>query len=440
MKILLAEDENISRKHLTYALTEANHEVTGVDNGLSALKEADTNGYDVLITDLKMPGMDGMSLFKAVKEKHSDVDVIIVTGFGTIASAVEATRLGAEDYITKPFNVEDLLAKLRKIEERKMLKRQIEAFKVSAGFNRPFPFIAKSSRMRLVVESIEKLRDSDCNVLITGGTGTGKGLSAKLIHLSGTRREKPFIAVNCAVFTEELLASELFGHEKGAFTGAAYQKKGLVELAHNGTLFLDEIADMSPNLQARLLKAIEDGEFYRVGGTRLIKVDVRFISATNQNVKTLISTGKFREDLYYRLNVMEISIPPLRERGEDIEPLCKYFLEKYASKYRKNISGFTREAMRVLLEYDFPGNVRELENIIERAVIIESDPVIHPDSLPQGLTMFHFETLDPGKIQTIEELTRNYIEKVIDMFGGNKTLAANALGISRTSLWRVLKG
>jgi DNA-binding NtrC family response regulator len=439
MRILIAEDEDVSRKHLIFALEDEGYTVRGAADGLSALKEMERGSYDVLITDIKMPGMDGMELFKAVKAANPDVDVIIVTGFGTIDSAVSAIRLGAEDYITKPFNVDDVLIKLRKLKEKKTLLRENAALKAASGFGGGLPFIAKSPRMRGVLEAIEKLRDADCNVLITGPTGTGKGLCARLIHNLGIRRHNPFIGVNCAVLTEELLASELFGHERGAFTGAVTMKKGLVELSHTGTLFLDEIAEMSTGLQARLLKVIEEGEFYRVGGTRLIKVDARFIAATNRAVKSLIATGVFREDLYYRLNVMEIAIPPLMERREDIEPLCKFFLQKHASKYKKNIEGFSGEALRTLMEYDFPGNVRELENIVERAVIIENSPAITPRSLPQGLLMFQIETLNPHKIQTIDELTRSHAARVIETFGGSKTLAAEALGISRTSLWRILK-
>ena len=293
--------------------------------------------------------------------------------------------------------------------------------------------------MKRIVDIISGIRNSDCNVLITGESGVGKGLVAKLIHNTGMRKDKLFLALNCATFTEELLASELFGHERGAFTGAVTSKQGLVEVANNGTLFLDEIAEMSPNLQAKLLKVIEDKEFLRVGGTRTIRVDVRFIAATNQNIKQLISDGRFREDLYYRLNVMDIHISPLRQRKEDITPLAKHFLEKYSRKANKKIDGFTKEAMDMLLSYGFPGNVRELENIIERAIILENTSRIRPESLPQSIKLFQVETIDPNRIKTIDELNREYAEKVLEFVGGNKSKASELLGISRTSLWRVLK-
>ena len=248
----------------------------------------------------------------------------------------------------------------------------------------------------------------------------------------------PFLSLNCATFTESLLASELFGHEKGAFTGAIRTKQGLMEIADTGTLFLDEISEMSTSLQAKLLNVIEEGEFFRVGGTKSIKVDVRFIAATNQKLKALIAEGRFREDLYYRLNVMDIFIPPLRNRREDIEPLSMYFLQQYLHRYSKNITGFTKEAMGILMGYGFPGNVRELENIIERAIIIENNSLITPESLPQSLKMFHIETIEPGKIKTMDELNKEYAMKVVEMLGGNKSKAAELLGISRTSLWRIL--
>lgn len=293
--------------------------------------------------------------------------------------------------------------------------------------------------MQRVIEIVGSITGSDCNVLLTGESGTGKGLVAKLVHYTGLRKDRPFLSINCAIFTEELLASELFGHEKGAFTGAIAAKQGLVEIASRGTLFLDEIAEMSPNLQAKLLKVIEEKEFFRVGGTRPVKVDVRFIAATNQNIKNLVAGGRFREDLYYRLNVMDIYIPPLRERKSDIIPLCKHFLEKHAKKSGKKITGLAKETMDTLLSYGFPGNVRELENIIERAVILEKTSSISPESLPQSIKLFHIETINPQNIKTLDEISREYAEKVLEFAEDNKSKAAGLLGISRTSLWRILK-
>jgi len=293
--------------------------------------------------------------------------------------------------------------------------------------------------MKQILETIEGIKDSDINMFLTGETGVGKSLIAKIIHFTCRRQDRPFLAINCATLTEDLLASELFGHERGAFTGAITKKQGLVEIADSGTLFLDEIAELSPNLQAKLLKVVEEGEFYRVGGTKPQKVDVRFIAATNQNVKNLIAEGKFREDLYYRINVMELFIQPLRERQDDIKPLSRYFLQKHLPKSTKKITAISDETMEILLHYSFPGNVRELENIIERAIILEKSPVITPESLPHGIRVMQIETFDPERIRTIDEMTREYAEKVTKMLGGNRSKAAELLGISRTSLWKILK-
>jgi DNA-binding NtrC family response regulator len=438
-KILIAEDEEITLKHLLNTLQKEGHDVTGVQNGLDALQKVDQDSFDLLIADIKMPGLSGIELLERTREKSPETEVIIVTGFGSIGSAVEAMKKGASEYVTKPFDLDELVLKVRRIREQKVLVRENIALKTYLGMDKKVSIIAKSKSMQQILDMIEGIRNSESNILLTGETGVGKSLLAKIIHFTGRRQERPFLSINCATLTEELLASELFGHERGAFTGAVKTKQGLVEIADTGTLFLDEIAEMAPNLQAKLLKVIEEGEFYRVGGTRPIHVDVRFIAATNQDVRDLISSGTFREDLYYRLNVMEIFIPPLRERKEDIEPLANYFLQKHLPKARKKITGFTKEAMDVLWHYSFPGNVRELENIIERAIILEKSPIITPESLPQGIKLFQIETLEPGQVKTIEELNKEYAERVLEMFGGNRSKTAEVLGISRTSLWRILK-
>lgn len=439
LNILIAEDEEITLKHLSYALKQDGYIVAGEKDGLKAWERIEKEHFDILIADIKMPGMDGITLLEKVKDSHPDIEVIIITGFGSIESAVDAMKKGATDYITKPFNLDELNLKVKKIQGKKRLEKENIALKVSLGLDKDTPFIAKSKVMKRVVDIIASITNSDCNVLLTGESGVGKGLVAKLIHYTGLRKEMPFLAVNCAIFTEELLASELFGHEKGAFTGAISSKQGLLEIANNGTLFLDEIAEMSPNLQAKLLNVIEDKEFLRVGGTRPIRVDVRVIAATNQNINTLISSGKFREDLYYRLNVMDIYIPPLRERKGDIIPLSRHFLEKHSKRVNKKIEGFSKEAMDMLMTYSFPGNVRELENIIERAVILEKTSYIKPESIPQSIKLFHIEAIDPNRIKSIDDINKEYAERVLEFAEGNKSKAAELLGISRTSLWRILK-
>lgn len=437
--ILIAEDEEITLKHLLNALKKEGYNPIGTDNGQDALQKIEQDSFDLLIADIKMPGLSGIELLGKTKEKAPETEVIIVTGFGSIGSAIEAMKKGASEYITKPFDLDELLLKVKKIHDQKILKKENIALRTFLGMDKKVSIVAKSRNMLNILETIEGIKDSNSNILLTGETGVGKSLLAKIIHFTSRRRDMPFLSINCATLTEELLASELFGHEKGAFTGAIRTKQGLVEIADTGTLFLDEIAELASNLQAKLLKVIEEGEFYRVGGTRPIHVDVRFIASTNRDVKNLIAEGKFREDLYYRLNIMEILIPPLRERREDIEPLSAYFLEKHLPRSNKSIKGFTKEALSILTNYSFPGNVRELENIIERAIMLEKNLYITPQSLPQAIKIFHIETIEPDNVKTIEELNREYAERVVEMYGGNKSKAAEVLGISRTSLWRILK-
>ena len=439
LKIIVAEDEDITLKNILETLHEAGYEVTGTVNGDEAMQLMEKEHFDVLITDIKMPRMNGIELMEKVKEKYTEMDVIIITGFGSISSAVNAIKKGAYDYITKPFDLDELLLKVKKIQEKKILKKENIALKTFLGMNKEIPIIAKSERMKRILTVIEGMKDSDCSVFLTGESGVGKSLVAKIIRFSSNRKNMPFLSINCATLTEELLSSELFGHEKGAFTGAVMTKQGLVEIADTGTLFLDEISELSPNLQAKLLKVIEEGEFYRVGGTKPLKVDVRFIAATNQDVKRLISDNRFREDLYYRLNVMEFNIPPLRDRIDDIKPLSSFFLQKHLPKSGKKITGFTKEAMDILLNYSFPGNVRELENIIERAIILEKSSMITHESIPSSIRLLQIETLDPEKLKTVDDVIKEYAEKVLKMLGGNRSKAAEVLGISRTSLWKILK-
>ena len=375
-KILIAEDEEITLKHLISTLKGEGYEVVGEKDGKAAYDRMNSDHFDLLITDMKMPVMGGLELMEKVKEMHPDIEVMIITGFGSVGDAVDAMKRGAYDYITKPFDFDELVIKVKKISEKKKLKKENTALKAFFGMNKKVSIIAKSESMKEILSLIEGIKDSDCNILLSGETGVGKSLLAKIVHFTSKRQDMPFLSINCATLTEELLASELFGHERGAFTGAVRTKQGLVEIADTGTLFLDEIAEMSTSLQAKLLKVIEEGEFYRVGGTRPIKVDVRFIAATNQRVRNAIAEGRFREDLYYRLNVMEIFIPPLRDRKDDIEPLSQYFLKKHLVSAKGKVTGFNKESLAILKNYSFPGNVRELENIIERAVILEKG---HPD-------------------------------------------------------------
>jgi DNA-binding NtrC family response regulator len=437
--VLIAEDEEITLRHLVGTLQKEGYGVTASTNGLDALRRIEADSFDLVVADIKMPGMTGIELLEKIKERSSDTDVIIITGFGSIGSAIEAMKKGAAEYVTKPFDLDELVLKVRKLSERKALVRENLALRTFLGIDRKVSIIARSPPMLRILGVIEEMRDSESNILLTGETGVGKSLLAKIVHYTSRRQERPFLAVNCATFTEELLASELFGHERGAFTGAVKTKQGLMEIADTGTLFLDEVAEMAPGLQAKLLKVIEEREFYRVGGTRPHRVDVRFVAATNEDPRAAVDSGKLRKDLYYRLNVVGISIPPLRERREDIEPLATYFLQKHLPKSHKRISGFAQDAMDVLQRYSYPGNVRELENAVERAVILERTARITSEVLPLDLKLAQVDSVVPGKLRTIEELNKEYAERIIELLGGNRTRAAEVLGISRTSLWRILK-
>lgn len=436
LKILIAEDEDITRKHLIHALTREGYEVEGVNNGRSALELIERGRFDVLITDIKMPEMNGMELLERVKQKCYGVEVLIITGFGSIDSAVEAMKKGAYEYITKPFNLDELIMKIRNIHERKALKRENAAFRAFFGMNRGPSVVARSASMKKIMDGIVEMKDSDCNVLLTGEVGVGKGLLAKVIHFTGRRRNMPFLSLNCSTVVEDFSEQELFGREADAGPGGA--KQGLIEIADAGTLFLDDVSELSPALQTRLLKVIEEGEFVRMGGSRPIKADVRFIAAAGGNIGAMVRDGRFSETLYYRLNVMEINVPPLRERREDIVPLGEYFLGRHTTG-DKRINGFELEAMDILMNYSFPGNVRELENIVERAALLEKGPNITAESLPRSLKVYRIETFHPDGLKTVEEVTREYSVKVLELEGGDISKAACVLGVSESELRKLLK-
>lgn len=437
VKILVVDDEAIIRDSLRDWLKDVGHDVLTADNGEEALKIIRMEMPGIVVTDLVMPGMDGIALMKAIKKINPKISVIIITAYGSIPTAISAMREGAYDYIEKPFcpeRAELLIEKL--VEHQGLIEENIALHHKLEKRFRFENIIAKSPRMQQVIEVIKIVSKSNATVLVTGETGTGKELVAQAIHSQSLRADKPFIAVSCAALPESLLESELFGHEKGAFTGAYARKQGKFEAANRGTLFLDEIGEMSANIQVHLLRVLEEKEFNRVGGNELIKVDVRVISATNRDMKKTIADGSFREDLYYRLNVVNIEIPPLRERKEDIPLLAQYFLKKFATENEKEIAGFSNEATAFLMRYEWPGNVRELENAVERAVILAKNPDIEvTDISPNNLAPY----LAVSTTRNLKEVEKNHIEEVLLETGGNYTESAKILGISRMTLYNKAK-
>ncbi len=441
-KILIVEDERVTLRNLEYVLKKEGYDVVGTTSGSNALKLLQEENFDLILTDLKLEKVDGIEILEKCKTISPDAEVIIITAYATISSAIESMKKGAFYYLPKPFKLEEVKKLVKEALEKVKLKKEITKLKklIKTG-EKPVIIITQNPKMQKILETAKQIASTDCNVIITGESGTGKELLARYIHYNSLRNNGPFVAINCGVFNEELLANELFGHEKGAFTGAEATKKGLIEVANKGTLFLDEITEMSPSMQAKLLRVIQEKEFLRLGGTTPIKVDVRFIAATNKDLKSLIKEGKFREDLYYRLCVVSFKLPSLAERKEDIPLLAYYFLKKYSSLMKKEVKEISPLALEILMNYDYPGNIRELENIIERGVALATGDTLEPGHLPEDLQFLKIKTFrkKEGRYPTLEEQEKEYILWVLKEVGGNKSLAAQILDIDRVSLWRKLK-
>ncbi len=434
VKILVVDDEAIVRESLQDWLADAGYQVFAAENGPKALEIIEKERLGIVITDLVMPGMDGIEMMKRAKEIQPDIEVIIITAYASIPTAIAAMREGAYDYIEKPFCPERAELLVKKLAQHQELV--VENLSLRQRLEDRYRFeniITKSSKMQRMIELIKVVAKSNATVLITGESGTGKELVARAIHSQSHRQSKPFVAVSCAALPESLLESELFGHEKGSFTGAYARKKGKFEFANGGTLFLDEIGEMSANIQVHLLRVLEEKEFSRVGGNEPIRVDVRVVSATNRDLRKAIEKGEFREDLYYRLNVVPIELPPLRERKEDIPLLAQHFLNKFALENKKEVSELSPEATEFLLGYDWPGNVRELENAIERAAILAKDSLITIADLPQENMSLARSTM-PGK--NLREVEKEHILDVLGETGGNYSEAARLLGITRMTLYK----
>jgi len=439
-KILIVDDEPDICKALEFLLNREGYAVTAVNSGEDAIEKLKTEGFDVVITDLKMGKVDGMTVLEKSKETAPDMPVIIMTAFASIESAVEAMKRGAADYIVKPFLNEEIKLTIKKILEQKKIISENIALKQQISQRMACKeFVATSDSMIKILETLEKVIPTKSNIIILGESGTGKGLIAEMIHCNSPRRDKPFISINCSAIPDGLLESELFGYKKGAFTGAVSDKLGLIPLAHQGTLFLDEIGDMPVSLQAKLLKILETGEVYPLGDTKPRIVDVRIISATNMDIENRIKEGRFREDLYWRLNVIEIKIPPLRERKDDIEVLVKHFTDKFSAEHKKNVKGIDKHAMSLLLGYSWPGNVRELRNVIERAVVLAEGEYITPENLPDKLKKAERE-IKPSKLKAyLSDYEKALLIKLYESHSRDKEETARALGIDLATLYRKFK-
>ncbi len=442
IKLLIVDDEQIALKNLENAMKKEGYDVTGTNSGVNALKILEKQEFDIVLTDMRMEKVDGIQVLTRCRELYPDSEVIMITGFASLPSAVEIMKKGAYYYIAKPVKLDEVRRVVREALEKVKLKRdntqlreQIENLKGKVKI------ISQNLKIQRLLETAKQIGPTDCNVIVSGESGTGKELFAKYIHSCSKRAEGPFFAINCGAFTESLLTSELFGYEKGAFTGATGMKKGLTEMASEGTLFLDEITEMDPSMQVKLLRVIQEKEVLRLGAVEPVKVDVRFIAATNRNVKDAVKEGRFREDLFFRLNVVSFFIPPLSERRDDIPLLIYYFLKKFSALMNKDVTEISQEALSILTHYDFPGNVRELENIIERGVALANGGVIEVNHLTEDLRALSIRTFRKreGTIPSLEEQELEYIKWVLKEVGGNKTLAAQTLGIDRVSLWRKLK-
>jgi two-component system, NtrC family, response regulator HydG len=441
-KVLVVDDQRNMRTTLAMMLRGAGHEVDEAEDGDTACDRVAQESFDIVLTDLKMGATDGMAVLRHTRETSPLSEVMVMTAYGTIESAVEAMRAGAYDYIQKPFTEEELLVKVQKALEKRQLAGEVSA--MAAEFRERYHFdniIGRSGAIRDVLGRIVRIAPTDATVLITGESGTGKELVARAVHANSRRGDRPFVSVNCAAISETLLESELFGHARGAFTGAVGSRKGLFEEANGGTFFFDEIAETPLSFQAKLLRAIQEGEIRRLGENRSIHVDVRIIAATNQELKESIADKRFREDLYYRLNVARFVLPPLRERREDIPLLVDHFLEKYGRKMRRKVH-LGEGVLDYLTNYGYPGNIRELENLIEQGAALAVDGEIRLDDIiPPELreTERRMSGTARSLQDVVDEAEREAIENVLREVDGNKERAAEALGLSSTTLWRKMK-
>jgi len=438
MRLAVVDDEAIVQKRLQQALAKEGHSVATYGAAEDFLKDLAASAFDLVFLDVILPGLNGMETLKRIKEQSPETEVILITGQASLNAAIDAVKLGAFHYLPKPMKLEEVRHLARKALEHKRLVAENRLLKARlAPLEGWGEMIGVSPAMKEVFRIIRKLAPLDCQVLIQGETGTGKELVARSIHRESPRRDQPFVAFNCAGFTEELLASELFGYERGAFTGASATKIGILETAQRGTVFMDEIGDMPPSMQAKLLRVIQERQILRVGGNRPLQMDLRFIAASNKDLRKEVREGRFREDLYFRLNVVQIALPSLRDRKEDIPLLIRYFLTKYRQKFAKKVKGLAPPAKEALMAYAFPGNVRELENLMERAVALAEGELITLADLPLDLQEY---AVTPYKEwNTLEDQEQEYLATVLRYTRYNVSQAAQILALPRTTLWRKMK-
>ncbi len=439
--ILVIDDEETMRDSCQQTLSRNGNMVEVAEDGLMGLAMLERESFDLVILDLKMPGLSGMEVLKKIKESNPEAMVIVITGYATVESAVEAMKKGAYDFIPKPFTPDSLRVIVKRALDRKelALENVLLRGELKTSFG-PEIMVGQNKLMKKVEELVQKVGPTDTTVLISGESGTGKELVARAIHRHSRRRDKPFVAVDCGSLVESLFESELFGHVKGSFTGATATKYGRFELANGGTLFFDEIGNITINIQTKLLRVLQEREITKVGSSQVIKVDVRIVAATNKDLQEAIKAGTFREELFYRLSVVPITLPPLREKRDDIPLLANHFLRKYNKKRKKNIRAISDRAMQALVEYDWPGNVRELENAIERAVVLTENEVIKPsDLLYYGLSAEIPSRSDAGERQRLVDIEKGHIAKTLKMFNGHKGKTAESLGIDRKTLRSKLK-
>jgi Nif-specific regulatory protein len=437
-RILIADDHDALRRGLVRALTEAGHDVDEAPNGNAAIEKLHESYYDVVLSDLKMGGSDGIEVLKTTKALHPTTAVILMTAFGSVSTAVEAMKVGAFDYVQKPFEIEEMELKIEKALELRRMRHELDYLRHTQGDIYNFEHIIGSSgALQRVLTVVKKVAKSNTTVLVRGETGTGKELIAGAIHHNSLRANRNFVKVNCAALQENLLESELFGHEKGAFTGADKQRIGRFEQSDGGSLFLDEVGDMSPSTQAKILRVLQEHEFERLGGTRTLRVDVRLIAATNRDLSAMVAAGQFREDLYYRLNVVSIDMPPLRERKDDVQALALTFVKRFAGELKKKVDGLDNEALKLLMRYNWPGNIRELENSIERAMLLTEGDQITADDLRLGevaTTQAGRDAQTPVKIPptgiALEDIERAALIEALKMSNWVQKDAAELLSIS----------